>query len=267
MLKALVFRYRAERDLRLPRSNGYQVFSALCGFASGEISRCFRHHEGGVPPYTVSDMQPGDGRAFAADRSAPLIDVSRGDFLFFRLTLLCGEEGALCGGDRLPPLYLGNQGPLSFVEVLGPASGGLCGEVTASSLVAAANPGRSVTLSFLSPTGFNSQGRQMPFPLPELVFSSLLGKWRRWIDGDAWPDLELCLSRIHVSRFVLKSAAEKGKNGAIHKGCLGRCRYDLSPLGDAERRAVGALADFAFYAGVGYKVGQGLGQGVRLGER
>jgi CRISPR-associated endoribonuclease Cas6 len=47
-------------------------------------------------------------------------------------------------------------------------------------------------------------------------------------------------------------------------GFVGRCRF-ATPIGDAERlQMLNALADFALYAGVGYKTTMGMGQVRRL---
>ncbi len=47
-------------------------------------------------------------------------------------------------------------------------------------------------------------------------------------------------------------------------GAAGVVTYELLAAAEAHARALHVLADFAFYAGVGYKTTQGMGQSRRL---
>lgn len=112
-----------------------------------------------------------------------------------------------------------------------------------------------ITLNFLSPTSFKQKQNLQPFPLPELVFDSLLRRWNYF----APP--ELYFPQINwqglVSAFDLKTHAFRFQGGA-EIGCQGWVKYCFRDQYQA--RIASILAQFAFYAGVGRKTSMGMGQ-------
>lgn len=112
---------------------------------------------------------------------------------------------------------------------------------------------------------FHSNGRTLPFPLPEQVFGSLLDKWNTFAPV-ALPDetrrfadecLALCRYRLNTQPVAFKKGGlEMGFVGQVRYAALNRDRYWLSVLQ--------TLADFAFYAGVGYQTTTSMGQVRRL---
>ncbi|MCL0057763.1 CRISPR-associated endoribonuclease Cas6 [Dehalococcoidales bacterium] len=118
-----------------------------------------------------------------------------------------------------------------------------------------------VRLKFLSPTTFHLGKRNLPLPLPELVFSSLAKKW----DGSAPIPLDvevvqMLRERVLLSAFNLKTVMLDF--GRFHQvGFIGDCEFTLSMEEDEVLvKILHLLSDFAFYAGVGYKTTMGMGQ-------
>lgn len=114
---------------------------------------------------------------------------------------------------------------------------------------------KQIKLKFLSPTSFKQKQGIQNFPLPGLVFDSLLRKWNHFA-----PE-ELHFSpqdwQIKVSEYELKTHAFKLESGA-EIGCQGWVKYSCSNAEQA--RIASILASFAFYAGVGRKATMGMGQ-------
>lgn len=131
-----------------------------------------------------------------------------------------------------------------------------------------AGAGRSVTLRFHSATAFRSSGRNIVLPQPELVFGSLIARWNAYSDITI-PDAtaEELLAGLVVSGHNLGTRLiDFGTYRQI--GFVGKCTFELKgkPSPDAVR-ALNALADFAFYSGVGAKTTMGMGQTRLVRER
>jgi CRISPR-associated endoribonuclease Cas6 len=122
-----------------------------------------------------------------------------------------------------------------------------------------------LTLIFESPTAFRSQGRTLLFPLPRLVFGSLMTRWNgyapRPLDAallesfDAWIDVE---------RYTLQTQMQDFGRYQLQAGFVGQCTFGVRKGAVAEVVwGMRLLAAFAFFAGVGYRTTMGMGQ-VRL---
>lgn len=93
-----------------------------------------------------------------------------------------------------------------------------------------------------------------------MVFGGLLRKWRLFADPDAWPGLEDTLPRIEIQSYRLETHAVRSKKDQILRGFCGEAEYSFRSLTDGEREAMSTLVAFAFFAGVGYKTSQGMGE-------
>ena len=121
-------------------------------------------------------------------------------------------------------------------------------------------PQKVIELQFLSPTSFKQAQGIQPFPLPELVFGSLLRRW------NVFAPVELQFPAVEWKGFTaayeLKTHALKMKGGAEIGSC-GWVRYEF-PVELAAIATV--LAHFACFAGVGRKTAMGMGQARVLTE-
>lgn len=113
---------------------------------------------------------------------------------------------------------------------------------------------RVIDLQFLTPTSFKQGKTVQPFPLPDLVFSSLLRRW------NSFAPLELQFPEQEWSgvtaAYDLKTYALKMKGGA-EIGAQGWARYEFSNEAQAQIAAV--LSQYAQFAGVGRKTAMGMG--------
>lgn len=126
-------------------------------------------------------------------------------------------------------------------------------------------PRPQVTMVFESPTAFRSQGRTLLFPLPRLVFGSLLTRWNCYAPVPLATELlEPLEMGIDVERYTLQTQMQDFGRYQLQAGFVGQCTFGA-------RKGVAAevvwgmrlLAAFAFFAGVGYRTTMGMGQ-VRL---
>lgn len=138
---------------------------------------------------------------------------------------------------------------------------------------ARSRPPADLTLQFLSPTvfrrtpprdaPFGDEPRNVPFPLPELVFGGLLAVWNTFapqpIPGEL---LEFARDCVVVSRYSLQTRLVEfsgGRRGRVG-GFEGTCRFAIRSPGAAWGRHIALLAAFAPLAGIGWRTAMGLGQ-------
>lgn len=147
-----------------------------------------------------------------------------------------------------------------------------------------ARPAYQLTLEFASATTFRSNSVNMPFPLPYLVFGSLLSRWQSFTHHRLrdLPDDQVdsfIENRVLLSRYDLQTALYYYKNGGKEIGFTGKATFDLSKKSahlekhDPEleallqkefiwmARLMGLLADFARFSGIGRKTTTGMGMG------
>lgn len=122
--------------------------------------------------------------------------------------------------------------------------------------------GRQVSFHFLTPTTFRVTDLDLPFPVPKTVFYGLQTRWEHFCDLHFGPELNDWIGRaVRVQDFRLRPRTVhfKGMRGASILACVGDVDYAVTRPGDAEPVFVRLLADYANYAGVGYKTAFGLG--------
>lgn len=125
-----------------------------------------------------------------------------------------------------------------------------------------------VSLRFASPTLFRSADKNVPLPLPGLVFGGLLDKWNAFAPIEVHPEVrrfaEECLA---VSRYRLETLPVAfGQNGArgAAAGFVGTCHYAIQVKDKYWMGLIHLLAAFSFYAGLGRRTTMGLGQARAL---
>lgn len=122
-----------------------------------------------------------------------------------------------------------------------------------------------LTLEFASPTAFKSKEMQMPLPLPNLVFGSLVDRWNRFSSVALSEQVrsfgELA---VEVNQFDLRSVRVEQKNEAMRVGCIGSASYRACYQDRYWLGLFQLLADFALFSGVGVQTATGMGQVRRL---
>lgn len=182
------------------------------------------------------------------------------DEFYFRISLLDGDllQPLLTGMEAwgTKPISLGNF-PFVCRGVEALPGGHRQVQIGDYRLLGKASPvSDDISLEFQSPTAFK-QGKKtiQPFPLPELVFGSLLRRWNAF----APEDLHFLPVEWHgmVSAFDLKTKVLRLEGGP-QIGSVGWVRYRFPDVEQA--RIASVLAQYAFFAGVGYKTTMGMGQ-------
>jgi CRISPR-associated endoribonuclease Cas6 len=146
-----------------------------------------------------------------------------------------------------------------------PWAGRISAEELYESRMLANNLPRSFTLQFHSPTTFRSGGQNMPFPLPRFVFLTLAEKWNRYSPVHLGEKVAPMLAeRVLLTKYDLRTRMlDFGRYRQV--GFIGRCEFHIETnKDDLWRQIPHLLADFAFYAGVGYKTTMGMGQVERV---
>jgi CRISPR-associated endoribonuclease Cas6 len=223
------------------------------------------HDAEGPRPFTVSNLWGGKrarGGMVALDPERPC---------WLRLTGLTGEISGVI--ERLLPavgdVLTLTGAPLHVTEIATetdqhPWAGRAdYADLVQQYTLAGGRRPQSVTLRFASPTLFRSGGRDLPLPLPSLVFDGYLRKWNAFaplaLPEEAKRYAEECVA---LGRFKLRShlvSFEQGGKGA-NVGFTGEVRFRFL-VGDGYwTRVMTLLAGYAFWAGTGYRTTAGFGQ-------
>lgn len=266
MLHAIVLKLRASGPFDVPPAHGHHahgLFLRIIQSADPELSQRL-HDLDERKPFTVSALgsDGAGGRPRHVDTETPI---------WLRVTLLDDELfGPFIARFLRPGASLLRLGKIELtVEEVIPTADGhrLAGYSEYGRVLECARPHRQIDLRFAAPAAFSMGRRRMELlPRPELVFNSLLQDWNtfapehlRFEEDVRRRAEESCV----VSRYDLRTEIFQFPRHP-QSGFLGFCRFSL--LGDDEdlRHTLNALADFAFYAGVGYKTTMGMGQTYRV---
>lgn len=275
MLYAVLLKLRAAHAAELPPTTGHQahgLFLRLIQSADPQLSKRL-HDRDERKPFTVSGVRStaARGQESAAERDAELHlrvtllgDELVGPFLEPVLRQL-GYEVDL-GAWRLGDLSVSIKGVIGRRDEYP-----VTGRTDFGTLLKEASTDRQVELSFVSPTAFSlgrgSEGRRRMelMPLPGLVFGSLLSKWNEFAPDGLYLDPEwrsVVEDACVAAEFSLRTERFRFPRH-VQAGCVGSCRYEVMSDDRDTLRLVNTLADFAFYAGVGYKTTMGMGQARR----
>ena len=134
-------------------------------------------------------------------------------------------------------------------------------------LLAKARPERELTLEFRSPTAFRQGDLVTPLPLPKLVFQSYLQRWEQFSPVRLPADLvERAERGLGVARHNIQTRPFFDGHGLV-PGFVGRVTFMIKGLDDELARQLNLLADYAFYAGTGWKTTHGMGLTRRVTGR
>jgi len=172
-------------------------------------------------------------------------------------------------GEGRPFIHLGRAQLLIGEILVTPGSHPWAGYASWAQLAAEAPPADEITLEFTSPTafGFGQKAwgkKSVVLPDPVLVFGSLIRSWNGLAPSPLQVDREALKTFLEENVVIkrigwLETRMQEFKH-APQVGFVGRVTYGLMGGDDYARRACNALADFAFYAGVGMKTAMGMGQ-------
>lgn len=269
---SIALQLRPAHEGTLPATMGHQVHSAFLDTiqrVDKALADVLHHPSLPIRPFTVSPLwdlpQARDGR----------IQVTPARTYPLRFTVLYPPvfqqfmNRFLHGGGR-PTLRL-DRVIFQIHEILTTPDSSPWSDYTSfDELLANAEPERDITLEFLTPTAFNlgqrDWGKQFAIlPEPALVFESLLRTWNAYSPAPFAEDpLQTYLAgHVVVKRYTAESYMLRYPRH-FQVGFEGTVTYGLMDDDAERRRQLNALADFAFYAGVGYKTTMGMGQTRRV---
>lgn len=165
-----------------------------------------------------------------------------------------------------PTIRLGEMEFGVSAVLTAPGSHAWAGYTTVEDLMANARTSDTLTFEFASPVSFSLGDNRMEImPRPELVFIGLHRKWQEWCGLPTTMKLsaDWLRERVLVSQWEMRSHMWRyGKQHQI--GSEGRVTYRVFDADEDTLYMLNTLADFAFYAGVGRKTTQGMGQVRRM---
>ncbi|WP_088889834.1 CRISPR system precrRNA processing endoribonuclease RAMP protein Cas6 [Leptolyngbya ohadii] len=249
-LHSLVIRLAAADRGRLPATLGRAIHAQVMHWLSvKDSSLASQIHNSQESPISLSGLigHRRKGNVQPDDRFYFRISLLDGGLIY---PLLAGIEA----GEAEPITLAGFPFVLCGIDSL-PGTHAAAGSSDYTLLAKTPHISGDITLQFLSPTSFKQKQVTQPFPLPELVFGSLLRRW------NTFAPLDLQFSAIEwqgfVSAYELKTYAFKLEGGA-EIGAQGIVRYRFPNVEQA--RVATVLAHFAQFSGVGRKTAMGMGQ-------
>jgi CRISPR-associated endoribonuclease Cas6 len=124
-------------------------------------------------------------------------------------------------------------------------------------------PRRDFRFRFVSPTSFRSGDGNLPFPLPYSLYNGLLKKWNSYAPSDLIIDqaiLQEITKRVFPARHSIRTVLAEQRNTKLI-GFVGRCIFEvLGEVSDDTLHKLTVLTEYAYFAGVGMKTAQGMGQ-------
>lgn len=268
-LLAVVLTIRPIADATVPGHLGRAVYAQILRWIDSvdPVLAQSIHDGDGPKPLTCSGLI--GARRSAVDARQVGVDQT----YFIRLT---GLSMSVCqmmsGWLHTPPPPLDLDGVAFQIEQItaDPSVDARAGSTTYESLVeqffkGAPYPGR-VSLRFLTPVAFRSQGMDMPLPLPGLLLGSLADRWNSFSPIAISPEMrQFAETQVALSAFSLQSRVLPYKDGGARKGAVGDAAYVARTSDRYWRAVLHLLAAYAFYSGAGALTTVGMGQ-IRLKE-
>jgi CRISPR-associated endoribonuclease Cas6 len=267
---AVVFTVRPHQAVRIGSGLGRATYMAVLGLITRDDRALADqiHDDGGLKPLTVSSIMHIDG----GDATGMLVPEQT---YAIRVTALSPalETLAATWPERPPTHVLLDTTQWQIEAVTADPEGhpwaGRDGyaDLAAPGLTGTGRTPQRWELLFDSPVTFRQRGMNQPFPLPELVFGSLLERWNS-VAPLPLPDAarDFVSSAVAVSAYDLHSVRAQAKTNAPQIGALGRCTYTATRHDQYGVPCLDVLARFAFYCGVGAATTRGFGRVRRTGE-
>ncbi|MCU0498998.1 MAG: CRISPR system precrRNA processing endoribonuclease RAMP protein Cas6 [Anaerolineae bacterium] len=259
-LLSVVVKVQAQADVTLPAHTGRMIYNVWMRWLEAYDAALAKHwHDSqGLKPYTCSTLIHPNSRTLAC-----------GDVAWFRITTLEKGLTRLLRSylDQPPNVVIIGETPFEILSITDDsqrhtwANSIAYEDLAAPHLLMGANPERRLKMEFAAPVVFNHHEMNMPFPLPELVFGSLLDKWNAFSPISIHQDIrKFCASGLSIGYFNLRSQRVQVLEQNQPIGGKGDIQYVVTRYDRYWMSIVGLLANYAFYAGVGRFTALGLGQ-------
>ncbi len=273
-LYSLAVHLQPERPAVLPATCGHQAHAAFLEAvrqADRDLADLLHGPGLKVRPFTISPLLG------AAARGGREIAVLPERSYLLRVTLLHEPiyrelMRRFLEHPGRPSLRLG---PASFLVTqvqATPGSSPWAAYTTWEALRQQARAEERATLAFLTPTAFSlgqrPWGKQfLLLPTPAFVFGSLLRTWNALAPAGLGMEPGPLAEYLEKDTVVLELDGLRTQMWRYPRhmqvGFTGRVVYGFQGQDENLRQQLNALADFAFYAGVGYKTTMGMGQTQR----
>ena len=277
-LHSIVLTLTPTRETSVRATMGHQALAAFLKTvreSDAALAEVLHTPDMPIRPFTVSMLQG------TPEGHHKQIHLSPAETYWLRFTALYQPiferfMARFLHGKGRPVIRLGRAVLLIKEIIATPEGHPWAGYTSWSKLVNEAEPAPEITLDFVSPTafGFGQQewGKKvMVLPLPETVFGSLARSWNATAptsfqmgrqELQEYLDEHVVVTRIdHLRTKMLRF------RHSHQIGFVGRVTYGLMAEDKAIQTQLNALADFAFYAGVGMKTTMGMGMVRRIASR
>jgi len=274
-LYSLVLTLTPTRETSVRATMGHQVHAAFLRAvrrSDPALAQALHAPEVPVRPFTVSPLQGINNARNGYVHLSPEHDY------WLRFTILYPPifEGFMArflqGQDR-PLIQLGKSMLLIKEILTTPASHPWAGYTSWSELAQESRDDKEITLDFVSPTAFSFGKKKwgkhiVVIPEPRLDFGSLARLWNDLAPPPLQVEREALKhytqDHVVVKRIWRLETQMQLFSRAPQVGFVGRITYGLMADNEAARHQLNALADFAFYSGVGFKRAMGMGQCRRV---
>ncbi|MGQ9627966.1 MAG: CRISPR-associated endoribonuclease Cas6 [Anaerolineae bacterium] len=176
-------------------------------------------------------------------------------------------------GEGRPAIRLG-RALLLIKEILTtPGSHPWAGYTSWNKLLSEARTEPEITLDFVSPTAFGFGQKEwgkkvIVLPEPALTFGSLLRSWNNLAPLPLQMDKDALMAYVEEHVVIKQLSGLETRmlrfSRSPQLGFVGKVTYGLMAEDEASRCQINALADFAFYAGIGMKTTMGMGMVRRV---
>ncbi len=219
------------------------------------------HHANGVKPFTVSQL-------FGKYKQSKGVLHLRKQPYSFRVTVLTSElYGALrqilatkmANGEFI---QLGGM-KFSIEQIVLGGEGEIYAGQSSYEELWQTPARREYSFRFVTPTSFRMGRGHLPFPLPNSVYRGLWQKWNQFASRQFAMGKELLdtvQQQVFPSQHEIKTKLVP-RSGAKFLGFVGTCKFEvLGDISEERLHNLTVLSEFAYYAGVGAKTTEGMGQ-------
>ncbi|MBO8138337.1 MAG: CRISPR-associated endoribonuclease Cas6 [Desulfotomaculum sp.] len=259
MLQKYAFNFTCTKQGAVKGLGGTEIHGLLFALLKEvNADAATRLHEAVHKPFALEPLKG------ELKREGKLTYINEGEKYSFTIACLTEEIGALLA--RAADALIGRiiklgTGEFLLTGVVEQYNGG----IRYQQILDCGHAPSDITFKFLTPTSFRQRGTQLLFPLPELVFSSLMKRWNAFSPVKLHEDTDF--SFIRVKKYNLSTQMVQFEKYMV-AGFVGSCTFNIhSKNAGPAQSCVYPLARFAEFAGVGYKPTMGLGRVKLVNKR
>lgn len=263
MLVSIVFEIKPSDDVKIPATHGkllHAMFLDLVKRADSKLSDEL-HQPAKIKPFTISPIIG----PTPSDREGDITLLKDKEYRFRVTGFETGISNALMNVKADKLVIKDNEfDVLNILKSDGADKRGWARITTFEALYnewIEKQPSRHFGLKFYSPTTFRKGKKNEPFPIPRLIFHGLVNKWNKYSPIHLGENL---IAIVEEGVLLSKCTDLKTKMHSFGEyeqvGFVGECAFTMTIKEPIWIKIIHMLADFAFFAGVGYHTTMGMGQ-------